>query len=247
MPRKAREKAPFGTYYIEQSCILEKKIFKSDNDRKNFIEILKEKKEQFNFKIYGYCLADDKKYKLIIYSNGSDISKIMKAINISLAYSIKKRGKIFTNRYKSSLIKSPEELENILNTLHNHSHCCEFEFNEVEKLIDFEIYFTPIDGFKEQNLVIDKETNEICIKINPSCKDTSKCIRDMTQGIKAIEEFAKKYNLTKDELLSNKTLRNQELLNFRKMSTLSLRELGILFGGLSESAVCKIISRNKQI
>ena len=245
MPRKAREKVPFGTYYISQSCISEKKIFESDNDREKFIEIIKEKKEQFNFKVYGYCLMDDQEYKLIIYDNGSDISKIMKSINISLAYLIKDRGKVFKNRYKSALIKTPEELKKILNSLHRHTDCCKYFFNEVDSLIDLDIYFTLPNNSQEQIVLRDTESDDICIKINPTCKKTSSCIRNLSQGVKAIDKLAKKHNLSTNELLSDKKLRNQELIRFRKMTTLSLKEIGFLFGGLSESAVCKIISRNK--
>ncbi|MBN2260048.1 MAG: transposase [Clostridiales bacterium] len=246
MPRKAREKIPFGTYLIIQSCIPDKKIFEDELDREEFINILKDKKNQFNFKIYGYCLADDRKYKLIIYDNGSDISKIMKSINISYAYHIKNQGKIFNERYKSTLIKSPEHLEEIISNLHKHKNCCEYGFNKTENLIDFEIYFTPPNSPQERILIRDQFTDEFCMKINVSCKNTENCIHDFEQGKAVIETLAKKYEVTIDQFLSNKNIRNQELLNFRKMTTLSLKEIGHLFGGLSESAVCKIVNRNKE-
>ncbi|HCW73194.1 MAG TPA: hypothetical protein DHM90_04710 [Clostridiaceae bacterium] len=44
------------------------------------------------------------------------------------------------------------------------------------------------------------------------------------------------------ELLKEKELRNELILKFRKNSTLSLKELGSLFGGLSESSICKILN-----
>ena len=182
MPRKAREKMNFGTYLIQQTCILDKKIFESDDDREEFLKIIEDKKKQFNFKIYGYCLADDRKYKLIIYDNGSDISKIMKSINISLAYFTKNRGKIFKERYKSTLIKTPEILEDIINNLHSHDHCCKFNFDKAKELIDCDIYFTPDGSETEKFLYKDNFTNEICIKINPNCKNTANCIRNIDQG-----------------------------------------------------------------
>ncbi len=244
VPRKAREKIHFGTYLIQQTCIPEKKIFESDMDREEFLKIIEDKKKQFNFRIYGYCLADDNKYKLIIYDNGSDISKIMKSINISLAYYIKDRGKIFNERYKSTLIKTPEILEDVLNNLHNHEHCCEYDFNKAKEIIDCDVYFTPYGSTTEKILYKDKFTNEVCMKINPNCKNTSNCIRDINQGKEVLKLIADKYDITIDEFLSDKKLRNQELLKFRRVTTLSLNDIGLLFGGLSESAVCKIISRS---
>ncbi len=243
MPRMAREKIPFGTYLISQSCISEKKIFETIDDRKRFIEIIKEKKEQFNFKVYGYCLSDDQSYKIIIYDNGSDISKIMKSINISLAYYLKNRGKIYKDRYKSTLLNTPEELESVLMSLHNHRTSIELEFDQ--SIIDSEHYFTPSDSSQEQIILRDKKTDEICVQMDTTCKNRSNCISSMLEGKKVIEELSKKHQLNIEDFLANKKLRNVELLNFRKMTTLSLKEIGILFGGLSESAVCKILSRSK--
>ncbi|MCK5764240.1 MAG: hypothetical protein KAH05_08975, partial [Clostridiales bacterium] len=69
-------------------------------------------------------------------------------------------------------------------------------------------------------------------------------IRDINQGKEVLKLIADKYDITIDEFLSDKKLRNQELLKFRRVTTLSLNDIGLLFGGLSESAVCKIISRS---
>ena len=243
MPRMAREKIPFGTYLISQTCTSEKKIFETIDDRKMFIEIIKEKKEQFNFKVYGYCLSDDQAYKIIIYDNGSDISKIMKSINISLAYYLKDRGKMYKDRYKSTLLKTPEELESVLMNLHDHRNTIDLELNP--SIIDSAHYFTPVNSSQEKIIIRDENSDELCIQMDQTCKNRSNCIRSMLEGKKVIEELSKKHQLSTEDFLSNKKLRNAELLNFRKMTTLSLKEIGLLFGGLSESAVCKILSRSK--
>ncbi|MBK5251738.1 MAG: transposase [Peptostreptococcaceae bacterium] len=244
MARKAREKVPFGTYLVQQSCVEGKNIFDSDTDRHNFLEILQEKKAQFQFKVYGYCLADKQAYKLVLYDNGSDISKIMKSINISYAYRMRNRGKIFRGRYRSTLIKSPEDLRIVLNTLHGEKPCCDYWSAITDTLLDSDIYFTPGKSNRESVMIYDTETGEICLDVNPSCKDRTDCIRTLDQGMKLLKAAAKVHGLTLEQFLSNKQLRNSELLNFRKMTTLSLKEIGTLFGGLGESAVCKIISRN---
>ncbi len=245
MPRKAREKVPFGTYYITQSCISEKQLFLSDEDRKRFLGILRDKKEQFNFKLYGFCLKDHQMYKLIIYDNGSDISKIMKSINISITISLSGREKIFHERFKSQLIKSADELDDIINHLHDQENCCSYLNNHCSDLIDSELYFTPPDTRTEHLIIRDDDSDEICMKVSPCCQDTSQCIKDLSKGKKVIEEMAKQKKLSPEEFLADKKLRNQALLQFRRMTTLSMKEIGLLFGGLSESAVCKIISRNK--
>jgi DNA-directed RNA polymerase specialized sigma subunit len=44
-------------------------------------------------------------------------------------------------------------------------------------------------------------------------------------------------------LIKNKEERNKMIKHFRKNSTLSLKEIGSIFGGLSESSICKILSK----
>lgn len=241
MPRKAREKVPYGTYYITQSCVSEKQLFSGEDDRQRFIEILRDKKRQFNFKLYGYCLQDPVRYRLIIYDNGSDISKIMKSINISLAGG----EKIFSERYHSRLIKSAEELDETIRHLHDFEECCSTLTDLCPDLIDRELYFTPPDAQTEHLVIRREDSDEVCMEVSDCCQDTTRCIRDLGRGQRVIEEMARRQGLSPDELLKNRKIRNQALLQFRRMTTLSMKEIGQLFGGLSESAVCKIISRNK--
>lgn len=242
MPRKAREKVPYGTYYITQSCVSEKSLFDREVQRERFIAILRDKKQQFNFKLYGFCLRDPKRYRLILYDNGSDISKIMKSINISLAAG----ERIFSERYKSQLIHSAQELDQLLRQLHETEDCCSTLVSLCEELIDRDLYFTPPDSHTEHVVIRDKDTDEVCMQISADCQDTSRCIRNVTQGQAVIQEMARRQGLSPQELIADRALRNQALMQFRRMTTLSMKEIGALFGGLSESAVCKIISRNKK-
>lgn len=244
MPRKAREKVPFGTYYITQSCISEKELFTGLEDRQRFLDILMDKKRQFNFKLYGFCLKDHQMYRLIIYDNGSDISKIMKSINISITISLAGREKIFHERFKSKLIQTAEDLDGIINHLHDEEDCCSYLNHHCSDLIDRELYFTPPETQTEHLVIRRDHSDEVCMQISPCCQDTTQCIRDLSRGKKTIEEMAKIQNLSVEALLSDKKLRNKALLQFRRMTTLSMKDIGSLFGGLSESAVCKIISRN---
>ncbi len=75
MARKAREKNLFGTYLIKQYGGGCRQLFMDDTDREKFIKIVTKAKAKFNFRLYAYCLEDADSYELIIYDNGSDISK----------------------------------------------------------------------------------------------------------------------------------------------------------------------------
>ncbi|WP_414714881.1 transposase [Sporomusa sp.] len=52
-------------------------MFYDDEDRKRYLEILQKNQEKYNFKIYAYCLMDNHVH-LLMTSNGSDISQVMK-------------------------------------------------------------------------------------------------------------------------------------------------------------------------
>jgi hypothetical protein len=244
MPRKAREKIPYGTYEIEQRGVPGKRIFESDEDRAKFLDLLLEKKRQFNFKIYGVMIHDETCYRLVVYDHGSDISKIMKSINISLSYLLKDRGRVFKDRYRSTLIKTPEALTEVLKAFKPPDPVLNHGIS-LKALIDTEIIFTLADSHKEQILVLDPETHEVCMREGPHCENTADCIRSYEKGQEILQEIAGEYGLALDDFLANKALRNEALLKFRKKTTLSLKDIGLLFGGLSESAVCKIISRTK--
>jgi len=234
MPRKAREKIPYGTYKIEQSGVQGKRIFESDDDRARFYKLLSEKKHQFNFKVYGIRLEGDNRYELVLYDHGSDISKIMKSINISLSYLFKGRGRIFKDRYKSTLIRTPEALSEVLGTMH--------PFKPLEKDADI-LLSAGADKVSINSAAI--KNPKLINQVSSQCENTQDCIRSLDKGREMLAEIAGKQGLSLEEFLRNKVLRNEALLKFRKKTTLSLKEIGTLFGGLTESAVCKIISRTK--
>jgi hypothetical protein len=170
----------------------------------------------------------------------------MKSINISLVMNIRDGEKIFSERYRSGLIKSTDEFRDTYFSFTRHCNCGESFPEMYNLLIDSEIYFTPPGSGSENILLWDKVSEEFCLGKNPECRETGNCIKTVEQGFRMIEKSALEQNMDMDGLLKNKKMRNDLLLRLRKASTLSLRELGEIFGGLSESAVCKIISRSME-
>jgi REP element-mobilizing transposase RayT len=83
MPRYARVKrGEYCTYHIIQRGNERRAIFRGDSDKERFLETLVRMKEKYAYKVYYYCLMDNHMH-LIINTNGSDISQIMKSINVS--------------------------------------------------------------------------------------------------------------------------------------------------------------------
>jgi len=237
MARTARVKDEYGIYYINQVSSEDINLFNDNVDRDKFLSILSTSREKNDFKLYAYCLMNPNEYHLILNANGSDISKIMKEINISYAMYLNHSNNIYKDRYKSTLIKDKENLMLIINKIHvvgkntasiYNSYCY---YNE-EILITTDL----IDKLDLQLIVKDN-----CLSRNSECKD---CIKTVEDGIAKLNDLAQSKTLTIEELLKNKPLRNDMIRLLRRTSTLSLKELGNIFGGLSESAICKILNGN---
>jgi len=220
MPRSARIKNEFGIFHIEQHGGLCRKLFENDLDREKFISILEKTKNKFNYILHGYCLLDSNNYDLIIDVNGGDLSKIMKSINIAYAMYAKCDGKLFSDRYKSKLLDTEEELKLTKQMIKNNK----------AKLLStdcFNMCFDEIEPIQLESLDLD---------------DCDNCIKCITTASGKLSMIAKSKGLSVDDLINNKEVRNRLIKSFRKSSTLSLKSLGQLFGGLSESSISKILN-----
>jgi|SRR6056297_536095 len=258
MSREAREKSSFGTYYIKQIGSPDVNLFDDDIERKKFIEIIKKSKKKFDFKLYGYSLDNLNSYELIIFDNGSDISNIMKSINISYSIYKKTSVKLFKDRYKSKIIKDYYDLLNTSKKIHcrgkesKWNSCCEYTIEKKEgSLLDIEdilrvFNFKDMDSAEVYKNYLNEKISEeeiLCDKNIVLCDNIRDCINTIKEAEIKLENILDKKGYTFKELIKNKEERNKIIRHFRKSSTLSLKEIGIIFGGLSESSVCKILSK----
>ncbi len=223
MARKARGATPEGVYHIQQSSTDRRNLFESDADRMKFLELLKEAKQKYGIKLYAYCLEEPNAYHIIIHANGSDLSKLMKSLNIAYAIYVGFDGPLFKDRYKSKLIDS----------------VCTFES------IKSEVIYSKNKG----TITNDTGSTRSCFNSDPmNCDDENPfeaicmpCLKTKDEAYAKLEKRAQSQNVTIDALLKNKRTRNDLILEYRKASLLTLKELGDLFGGLSESTVSKIL------
>ena len=219
MARQARKKDTFGRYYIHQYGGDSRCLFQSDQDRKRFAKIIKNCQSKYGFILHGYCLSSDNTYELILDVNGGDISKIMKSINISYAMYTQCDGQLFKERYKSELIKSDSQLNQIKAKLEER-HC------QLEKNVYTVCYYNTDESHESPSEYFN---------------DCENCILSTSLAKEKLETIAKERGLTLDELLKDKPLRNELIRLFRKHSTLTLKEIGQLFGHLSESTISKLL------
>ncbi len=217
MARKARGATPEGVYHIQQRSTELRSLFESDDERMKFLQLLKETKQKYGIKLYAYCLEDPNTYHIIIHANGSDLSKLMKSLNIAYAMYVGFDGPLFKDRYKSHLIDSACTYEAVRSDVVNSKN---------EKM----------SCFNSDPLYCDDE--------NPFDAICMPCLKTRDEAYLKLEKLASSHQMTVDEMLGNKEIRNDLIIEFRKSSLLSLKELGLLFGGLSESSVSKILKAN---
>ena len=220
MARQARIKSEFGTFHIVQFGGGCRTLFTCNDDREKFLYIVHKAQKKFNFILHGYCLLDQDRYDLLIDVNGSDLSKIMKSINIAYAMYAKCDGKLFSDRYKSKLLESIDAIKQIKDEIQA------FKKDQVDKR-DYSICFESPTQLSSPSINLD---------------DCNNCIKCMDTAISKLQQIASEKGVSMDTLIQDKDIRNELIINFRKSSTLSLKSIGDLFGGLSESSVSKIIS-----
>lgn len=238
MARTARLKETYGIYYIYQASSAERPLFGSDEDRSYFLEILKRAQKKFEFKLYAYCMLSPNAYHLVLDPNGSDLSSIMKSINIGYAMYVKCEHPLFRDRYKSTPLTSDEQVQNQIRSIHQqrssvYNSYCHYDLKHPLPLD----WISPLtkESYGGTSLTGgDQKVQDL------SCQN---CITTFDDAESLLIRIAKEDGKTATELLKDKACRNQLIKDFRRQSTLSLKELGALFGGLSESSVCKILNK----
>ena len=122
MPRMARQKREGAIYHIMARSISEVGLFKTDSDKKKYMDIIKEYQIVYSFKIYAYCLMDTHLH-IIIDSNGADISKIMHCVNFKYAqyfnYRHQRHGHLFQDRFNSKIVGDSAYLKILSAYIHN--------------------------------------------------------------------------------------------------------------------------------
>lgn len=252
MARKAREKRLFCTYLIEQRGPENQKIFSNESDKQMFLGILKKTKEKYNFKLFGYCIEDNA-FKLMLYDNGNDISKIMRSINISFAMKYKciyeDCGNLFKERFKSIIVEGREEFLRITGRIHDEIAVIKVTEDSFGKYCDYinERYNSLDDMVKgSKGIDISEEifgAHFINYQKDDEIASEDLCLECINEAKKRLDKRLDEMNISFDDMIRDKGVRNQLICEFRKNSTIKLKELGALFGGLSESAVCKILNK----
>lgn len=272
MPRRARIKGEFSTYHVIQRGNERKNIFQGDDDKSRFLETLDRMKIKYNFLIYAYCLMDNHVHLIINDNGNdiSQIIKSINISYAYYFNRIYKRcGHLFQDRFKSERIDDDVYLMEVSRYIHNNpvkagmvKEPLDYKWSsygvytgsqkDIRRLVDK----SRILGYISENheiavrnyigYVTTKEEQEIKImdidEDSFGMKENNDSILTFSQAQKSLEERLSKKELTYDQMLLQTRLRNELIKEMRKGSLLTMKQLGVLFGGISESRVSRILS-----
>ncbi len=107
MPRPLRIEYPGACYHVIDRGWGRRHIFKTDEQRRYFLQLLADTAEQFQAEWHAYCLMD-RQYHLMLRTPEGNLQRIMRHINGLYTQFFNRRdrraGALFRGRYKSVLI-----------------------------------------------------------------------------------------------------------------------------------------------
>ncbi len=108
--RNRRQLTDNGFYHVTARANRKEFIFEQDIIKKMFIDILKDAKKKFGFKIKNFCIMSNHIHLIIKPLNKQDLSKIMQWLLSVFAVRFNKFygycGHVWYDRFKSSIIKT---------------------------------------------------------------------------------------------------------------------------------------------
>ncbi|MEW6065882.1 transposase IS200 [Desulforamulus profundi] len=279
MPRIPRlKKGEYCTYHVIQRGNERKNIFLDDRDKQRFLDTLASIKDRFNCKFYAYCLMNNHVH-LVVDTNGSDISQIMKSLNVSYVMYFNRKyercGHLFQDRFKSEVIDNDQYLLEVTRYIHlnpvqanmvkDAAHYPWSSYavytggeDQLQNLVDTSLvlkYFSDhyakacrkyIEYVQRGTEAENDGEQRPAILDFPDAEDEA--IREPASNLgpmSLIEAIADEYSLQVSDLTSKRTphtaARNDAIKQIKRRCNLGLRDIGTLFGGLSESAVSKIL------
>ena len=273
MPRQARIKGEFSVYHIIQRGNERKNLFFSDDDRLSFVETIERTKKKYNFLLYAYCLMDNHVHLLIDDNGNdiSRLVKsinISYAYYFNRTY--RRCGHLFQDRFRSELVDNDGYLLEVSRYIHNNPVragivkeppeyrwssyniytgslkdkyalidkgriLCSFSNNQVKAVQEYIDYVYKEEG-KQVNIM----------DVEESISDdgyNSDYICSLEQARLKIREATESKETHYEDLKNHIDFRNELIRQIRRNSSLTLKQIGELFGGISESRVSRILTK----
>lgn len=121
MARPLRITFPGAFYHVTSRGNERKAVFKSNSDRKKYLDYLATATERYNAVIHAYCLMDNH-YHILLETPSGNLPQIMRHINgaYTTYFNIKRgrAGHLFQGRYKAILVEIDEYAKELSRYIH---------------------------------------------------------------------------------------------------------------------------------
>jgi hypothetical protein len=247
MPRQARVDIA-GSHYVTNRSEAGEKIFKRDEDKREFLSIVCKSCDRYGAKIHAYVLSDCA-YHMIVQTSLPNLSLLMR--QISATYSIyynktmKKKGSIWHDRFSSWVIKEKEDLHILHKYLANLPKTEQLNKNPIEyKYSYLNTIFSHNEGMSCFEKSIKKKKIENFLKGNIGDQDMEalQCFKRLANnGIKSEANVMQKEPLEKIfKKIKSKEKRDKKIKK-AFLSGYTQSEIA-RYIDLSQSSVSKIVN-----
>lgn len=222
-----------------------KDIFLDDEDREEFLYIIREKNKEKKWNIYAYCLMNNHVH-LLINEGVNEIARIMQRINISYAHYFNKKykrvGHLLQDRYRSETIEDDSYMLACVRYIHNNpvkagivNDAPLYRWSSLNSYLD-RGYQDPVGIDRSTVLGMFSENENQAVKLfmefNKTASDDVFADYDeaeisLINAGAFVEGFLNDYDLTRDSLKKrqNSALRNKLIQELTSRSNLSLRQI----------------------
>ena len=172
MTRMPRIQIENTLYYIVSRGDHDQDLFREGSDYNMYLELLKKNKEQYGFKLFGYCLAANQINMLIELIGDTTISQIMHGLNSTYTkyFSAKyhRPGHLFQERYRMVLVEKEPNLLPMTAYIHLRPKALKLaEEAGRYPYASYQLYLSEGPGRSEAERVdIRREIKEVCGHLN---------------------------------------------------------------------------------
>ena len=256
MPRISRKLSKTGMYHVMLRGNEQRKIFLYDEDRKRFIETLREKGKEKEFSVLAYCLMDNHVH-LLIREGKDQINRVMKRIGVSYVYYFNKKykrtGHLFQDRFKSEPINDERYMLAAARYIHNNpvkakivEEPDQYRWSSYNEYLGRE---NADSGLTNKDIILQIFSNDEKIAVKQFVSFTreqsddefidikeetapERVIQNEAEALSYIDNFLveKGQKLTGKEWTEDKSVRNDLIRSLKDNSTLSTRKIAAIMG-----------------
>lgn len=183
MPRPLRICLPDIIFHVLNRGNNRQAVFQRESDYQHYLEIFRRYKEEFQFKLFAYCLMTNHIHLIIKTSPSGTISQIMKAITIAHTRHYHKvyqaSGYIWQGRFKSPTVSDDEYLLTLMRYI---------EQNPVRAgMVEYPEQY-PFSSYHENTgtgkvSLIDKEKNPVHLSLGNTIQERAKRYKEFATAL----------------------------------------------------------------